>query len=60
MGSEMCIRDSGLPAALLYWTLMVGLTVWNYILGHGYGEDRYIMEAVITCLLYTSPSPRDS
>ena len=30
----------GLPAALLYWTLMVGLTVWNYILGHGYGEDR--------------------
>ena len=45
----------GLPAALLYWTLMVGLTVWNYILGHGYGEDRYIMEAVITGFAFLAP-----
>lgn len=45
----------GLPAALLYWALMVGLTAWNYILGHGYGEDRYIMEAVITGFAFFAP-----
>ena len=45
----------GLPAALLYWALMVGLTAWNYIFGHGYREDKYLMEAVITGFAFFAP-----
>ncbi len=45
----------GLPAALLYWVLMVGLTAWSYIFGHGYREDKYLVEAIVTGFAFFAP-----
>ena len=43
----MCMEDNG--KRMLSWDIVKGITILIMIVGH-----------VASCLLYTSPSPRDS
>lgn len=44
-----------LPAAIMYWALMVGLTLWDWFVGRGYYENHHQMEIIIIGFAFALP-----